>query len=107
MAAEALQAAAKEKNVELKVETRGSVGVENALTADEIAQAHAIIIAADMEADEDRFKGKPIVRVGAAAAIKDPNALIDQALAMKAATTDYLETVKKAKAEKGSANRSI
>lgn len=100
MAAEALLGAAKEKNVEMKVETRGSVGVENELTADEIAEAHAIIVAADIDADEDRFKGKPVVRVGAAAAIKNPNELIDKALAMKAAPMDYIETVKEAKTER-------
>ena len=72
MAAEALQKAAKEKNVPIKVETRGSVGVDNQLTEEEIAEAHAIIIAADMDADEGRFKGKPVVRVGAGDAIKDP-----------------------------------
>ena len=41
MSAEALQKAAKAKNVELKVETRGTVGIENALTEEEIAEAHA------------------------------------------------------------------
>jgi PTS system fructose-specific IIC component len=52
MAAEALTNSAKEKGIEIKVETRGAVGIENELTASDIAQAHAIIVAADMEADE-------------------------------------------------------
>lgn len=64
MAAEALQKAAKAKNIEIRVETRGAVGVENALTEEEIAEAHAIIVAADMDTDEGRFKGKPVIRVG-------------------------------------------
>ena len=46
MAAESLQKAAQDKNVPLKVETRGAIGIENALTPEEIAEAHAIIIAA-------------------------------------------------------------
>ncbi|MVB09831.1 PTS system fructose-specific EIIB'BC component [Caprobacter fermentans] len=108
MAAEALQKAAKEKNVSIKVETRGSVGVENRLSEEEIAEAHAIIVAADMDADEGRFKGKPVVRVGAGAAIKDPGGLIDRALAMKPSEnaslerpkTDYVENVQKIKSER-------
>lgn len=100
MAADSLKKAAKGKNVEIKVETRGAVGVENELTAEEIAEAHAIIVAADMDADEGRFKGKPVVRVGAGEAIKDPDSLIDRALAMKATASDYIETVKKVKSER-------
>lgn len=100
MAAEALVKAAADKNVEIKVETRGAVGVENALTPEEIAGAHAIIVAADMEADEGRFKGKPVVRVGAAEAIKDAPSLIDKALAQQATATDYVATVEQMKAER-------
>lgn len=102
MAAEALQKAAKAKNVELKVETRGSVGVENALTEEEIAEAHAIIVAADMDADEGRFKGKTVIRVSAGAAIKDPDGLIDRALAAKETMTsaDYVASIQQGKAEK-------
>lgn len=104
MAAESLIKAAAEKNVEIKVETRGAVGVENELTEEEIAGAHAIIIAADMDANEGRFEGKPIVKVGAAEAIKNAAGLIDEALAKKP-STDYVESIQKAKAEK-SAKRS-
>lgn len=109
MAAEALKKAAKVKDVEIKVETRGAVGVENALTEEDIAEAHAIIVAADMDADEARFRGKPVVRVGAGAAIKDPDSLIDQALAMKlaATTSDYIESVQKAKVERSSQRKGV
>ncbi|WP_410514625.1 fructose-specific PTS transporter subunit EIIC [Paenibacillus sp. BR2-3] len=86
MAAESLQKAAGQKNVPIKVETRGAVGVENELTAAEIAEAHAIIIAADTDVDEDRFAGKPVVRVAVAQGIKMPAQLIDQALALQAGT---------------------
>jgi len=103
MAAESLEKAAQAKNVQIKVETRGAVGVENALTEQEIAEAHAIIVAADMDADEGRFAGKPLIRVGAAEAIKKPDELIEKALSMKAAAS-YVENVEKVKAER-SANR--
>ena len=83
MAAEALIKSAKSKDIDIKVETRGAVGIENELTASEIAEAHAIIVAADMEADESRFKGKPVIRVGAAEAIRNADELIEKALAME------------------------
>ncbi len=105
MAAESLINAAAGKNIEIKVETRGSIGVENELTDKEIAEANAVIIAADMEIDEDRFKGKPIVKVGAAAAIKDAAGLIEEALSKKVETTSYVEKVQNLKAER-SAKRS-
>jgi PTS system fructose-specific IIC component len=112
MAAEALKKAAKAKNVEIKVETRGAVGVENALTQEEIAEAHAIIVAADMDADESRFKGKSVVRVGAGAAIKDPNGLIEQALAMEPSapattTADFIDSIQKTKAERSSQRKGV
>jgi len=87
MAAESLQKAAGEKNVPIKVETRGAVGVENELSAAEIAEAHAIIIAADTDVDEGRFAGKPVIRVSVAKGIKVPAQLIDQALALQASSS--------------------
>ncbi|WP_264844716.1 PTS sugar transporter subunit IIB [Caldinitratiruptor microaerophilus] len=47
MAAEALEKAARERGIEIRVETRGSVGVENPLTPEEIEAADAVIVAAD------------------------------------------------------------
>lgn len=85
MAAESLQKAANDKNVPLKVETRGAIGIENALTPEEIAEAHAIIIAADTDIDESRFAGKPVVKVPVAQGIKIAGDLIEQALAKEAA----------------------
>jgi PTS system fructose-specific IIC component len=87
MAAESLQKAAKEMNISLKVETRGAVGVENALTSEEIAEAHAIIIAADTDVDEQRFAGKPVIKVAVAQGIKVPKQLIEQALAKEFTAT--------------------
>lgn len=99
MAAESLQKAAEGKNVDIKVETRGAVGVENGITPEEIANAHAVIIAADTDVDEGRFKGKPVVKVGVAQAIKDPAKLIDEALNKKP-SSDYVAQVQHSKEEK-------
>lgn len=106
MAAEALQKAAKEKDVFLKVETRGASGVENALTEEEIREAHAIIIAADTDVDENRFEGKNVINVPVAEGIKNPHELINKALAMKEAEKkDFAEEVQQIKSDR-SAKRS-
>ena len=83
MAAEALQQAAEEKKVEIKVETRGAVGIENELTTADIAEAHAIIIAAATDVEEARFVGKTVIKVEIGEVIKNPNAAILAALNAK------------------------
>ncbi|GAA0134387.1 fructose-specific PTS transporter subunit EIIC [Paenibacillus sp. YSY-4.3] len=106
MAAESLIKSAKAKNIELKVETRGAIGVENELTEQDIAEAHAVILAADTDVLESRFAGKPVVKVGVAQALKDPDGLLDQALAMKAASgDDYLKQINQAKSERGASRK--
>lgn len=60
IAAEKLKKAAADKDIEIKVETRGSIGVENELTAEEIEAADGIIIAADKDVEPERFRGKPV-----------------------------------------------
>ncbi|NYE56408.1 PTS fructose transporter subunit IIC [Carboxydothermus ferrireducens] len=100
LAAEALKKAAQEKGIELKVETRGAVGVENELTAKEIAEAQAIIIAADTEVNESRFAGKPVIKVSVGEAIKNPGALLDEALNKKATASDFINQVQQVKEEK-------
>lgn len=97
MAAEALQQAAEEKEVVIKIETRGAVGVENALTEEEITEAHAIIIAADMDVEESRFEGKPVIKVAIGQAIKDPHGLIDKALAVQPPPKTLLKKQQKVK----------
>ena len=84
MAAEALEKAARAKGIEIRVETRGSIGVENALTEEEIAAADAVIVAADAKVDTARFAGKPLIEVGVGEAIKDAAGLLDRALAAAA-----------------------
>ncbi len=70
MAAEALQMAAEELGVQIKVETYGSIGVENEITEDDIKEAHAVIIAADTKIDKEKFEGLPIVEGSVQEAIK-------------------------------------
>ncbi len=106
MAAESLLKAAKEKGIPIKVETRGAVGIENELSEQEIAEAHAIIVAADTDVSESRFAGKPVVKVPVAQAIKNPNGLLEEALNKEEASpTDYVERVEKTKAEHGAARK--
>ncbi|OLN23470.1 PTS fructose transporter subunit IIA [Domibacillus antri] len=80
MAADALKAKAKEKGINFKVETNGSSGVKNALTADEIANASAIIVAADKQIEMERFKGKHVIQVPVAQGIRNPDGLLDRAV---------------------------
>lgn len=84
MAAEALKIAAEKLGVEIKVETHGQVGVENALTKEDIRQADGVIIAADKDVQADRFVGKPVVEVSVGRGIKDAEALIQQIIDGKA-----------------------
>jgi fructose PTS system EIIBC or EIIC component len=80
MAADALKAKAKELGIELKVETNGSGGAKNVLTAAEIESAAAIIVAADTKVEMNRFKGKPVIEVPVAEAIRKPQALLEKAM---------------------------
>lgn len=61
MAAEALEKAAQELGVEIKVETQGAIGVENALTAEEIKAADCVLLATGVATDKKRFAGKRIL----------------------------------------------
>jgi len=81
MAAEALEEEAKKRGYWIKVETRGSVGAKNALTADEIAQADVVIVAADIELDLSRFAGKKLYKTSTGAALKKTPQEMDNALA--------------------------
>lgn len=83
MAAEALEAAGKEVGHLVKIETQGQSGVKNKLTKEEIKNAKAIIIAADIDIDLSRFKGKKILKVKVADGIHKPKELIEKALTDK------------------------
>jgi PTS system fructose-specific IIC component len=80
MAAENLVAAADTAGVRVRVETHGSIGVENAFTADEVREAAAVVVAADMKIDTARFAGKPLVSTGVDDGIKKPAELLRSAL---------------------------
>ena len=80
MAAEKLQMAASEGGHEIKVETQGSIGAENVLTAADIAAADAVIIAADKNVELDRFAGKRVLTVGVADGVHKPAELLDRAI---------------------------
>ncbi|GGC84185.1 PTS system mannose-specific EIIBCA component [Thalassobacillus devorans] len=76
MAAENLQKVGEEMGVDIKVETQGSIGVENALTDKDIEEADGIIIASDKEVSKERFIGKKLIVVGVQEGIRQPKELI-------------------------------
>ncbi len=81
MAAEALEQGARALGHTIKVETQGSVGAQNALTAGEIAEADLVVIAADTQVNRDRFAGKRLYATSTKAAIHDAAAVFAQARA--------------------------
>jgi len=91
MAAEAIERAAKAKGWECKVETQGSIGLENELTAADGAAADIVILTKDIGIkQEERFKGKVTVRVAISDAVKRADAIMEKIAAhlSKAAVTD-------------------
>ncbi|SNT55607.1 PTS system D-fructose-specific IIA component (F1P-forming), Frc family /PTS system D-fructose-specific IIB component (F1P-forming), Frc family /PTS system D-fructose-specific IIC component (F1P-forming), Frc family [Bacillus sp. OK838] len=80
MAADALKAKAKEMGIDFKVETNGSTGIKNGLTAAEIDEADAIIVAADKQVEMDRFNGKHVIIVPVAHGIRKTEELLTRAM---------------------------
>ncbi|QHJ71300.1 PTS fructose transporter subunit IIABC [Planococcus halotolerans] len=80
MAAEKLNDRAKELGISLKVETNGSSGAKNKLTAEDIAAADAIIVAADTKVDMGRFDGKPVIQTAVGKAIYETDNLLNRAV---------------------------
>ncbi len=80
MAADSLKAKAAEMGVSIKVETNGSGGAKNVLTAEEIDNAVAVIIAADINVEMERFKGKHVIQAAVAEGIRHPQELIERAV---------------------------
>lgn len=77
IAQEKLENAAKAAGHDVKIETQGTIGIENALTSEEIEMADIVLLAIDVKiSGEERFKGKKIVKVPTEVAIKSPNKLI-------------------------------
>lgn len=80
IAQEKLELAGKNAGHEVKIETQGTIGVENELTNEDIQKADIVIIAADVKLTNlDRFKGKKVIQVTTDTAIKSPNKLIQKA----------------------------
>lgn len=103
MAAEGLTQGAAQLGHKIKVETQGSVGAQNTLSADEISQADLVIIAADTQVDLSRFAGKRVHQTGTKLAIGDGAALVRNAIQnaklLGGSSKDLLEQTKEAKAE--------
>ena len=104
MAAEALERKAEELGYQIKVETRGSSGAKNVLTAEEIAKADGIIVAADTKVPMERFDGKPVIITKVADGINKPEELIRKIVDHKAPvyeSGEAQETVSKNAEKKG------
>jgi PTS system fructose-specific IIC component len=78
MAEEALKKKVAEMNVDIRVETNGSEGVKNRLTADEIRRAKGVIVAADKNVEMARFNGKPLLERPVSDGINKPEELISK-----------------------------
>ena len=80
MAEEALKTAAKEMGVDIKVETNGAVGVENAITPEDMKDAIGVIIASDKNENVGRFSGLPVLETSVSDGINKPKELIQKVL---------------------------
>ncbi|EMF0260195.1 PTS fructose transporter subunit IIB [Enterococcus hirae] len=80
IAQEKLENAAKKAGHEMHVETQGTIGIENELTAEQIKEADLVILAVDVKiSGRERFEGKRIIQVPTEIAVKSPNKLIEKA----------------------------
>ncbi|OUN51496.1 PTS fructose transporter subunit IIABC [Enterococcus cecorum] len=84
MAEDKLKQTAEKMGVDIKVETNGASGVANRLTADDIARAKGVIIAADKSVEMPRFAGKRVLSRPVADGIKKSEELIQIILDEKA-----------------------
>lgn len=106
MAQEALEQAAKEKNVSIKVETHGQVGIENELSEEEIREADVVIIASDKDVQAERFAGKRVINVSVGRGIKEADALIEKALSGQGQVQKG-ETTARAESNNGSEDETL
>lgn len=103
MAAENLENTAKKLGISLKAETDGSGGAQNVLTRSEIAEAEAIIIAADKNVEMARFDGKPVIMAPVADGIHKAEELIHRAVS--GTVPVYRHTGQGAAGDSGSGNK--
>lgn len=104
MAAEGIEKAAKAKGCLVKVETRGSGGAKNVLTAQEIEEADCIIVAADAQVPMDRFDGKKVIECQVSDGISKADELLDRALRGDAPVYHASSAVQKASQTKNEGN---
>lgn len=79
MAAEALTKACNDKGIECKVETQGSIGIENEITEEDVKDADCVILTKDMPIkNEERFEALPKVRIAISDAVKKASAIIQK-----------------------------
>lgn len=109
MAAEALEKKAKELGYNIKVETRGSGGAKNILTAKDIEMADGVIIASDTNVPMDRFAGKKVIETQVSDGISKPDVLIERVLSENAPIykAKVGNSVKENKAENESAGHIV
>ena len=79
MSAEAIETYAKQQGWQVKVETRGQVGAGNEITAEEVAAADLVFVAADIDVPLDKFKGKLMYRTSTGLALKKTAKEFDKA----------------------------
>ena len=78
MAKEKLVKAAEALGHEIHVETQGTIGTEDPLTPEEIAEADAVILAVDIKIDQSRFKGKRVMEVHTSVVLKASKQIINK-----------------------------
>lgn len=80
IAQEKLENAGKKAGHEISIETQGTIGTENEISAQQIQEADIVILAADVKvAGRERFEGKRLIQVSTEIAVKSPNKLIKKA----------------------------
>ena len=84
LAADALQKAATAQGVSIKVETNGSIGVQNELTKQDIQNCDVVIVAADKQVEVDRFAGKRVIFASVSAGVYHAQQLVQRAVAGEA-----------------------
>ncbi|UUX32723.1 fructose-specific PTS transporter subunit EIIC [Fundicoccus culcitae] len=104
MAAENLERKGKEMGIDIKVETHGSIGIENQLTQEDINEAEGLIIASDKDIDKSRFNGKRIIEVPVRQGIDNPEKLIQDILDGKGKIQGGQAAVKQSEASEKAGN---
>lgn len=80
IAQEKLENAAKKAGYDIHIETQGTIGIENALTKEQIEAADIVILAVDVKiSGMERFDGKRVIQVPTEIAVKSPTKLLEKA----------------------------